>query len=755
MPRAASLSSCLLAAVAAAALCLPAVSAVAQMGAGDPSGGIVPGDPTAPATDAEPAPPSVLSADEIVNDEELGLVIARGNVEILTDARTIRADTISFNQRTGIVTASGNVVLAEPTGEVYFADYAELTEDLADGFIQGLGVRMQDSSRIAGATADRRDGRVLTVTDAVYSPCRSCEENPERPVLWQLQASETTHDNVTRDIVFRNATLDMFGLPVLYTPYFSMPDPTVRQRSGLLSPLYGSDSNIGGFYRQSYYWAISPSQDATFTLQPTTEKGLMGAGEYRRRWENARVSIQGSYNNSGYVEETANGNVERDDQHRWHIFADGIYEVDDNWRVTNRLRRSSDDSYANIFNFSDEDVLTSNVRAEGFFGLNYVSADLYAFQDTRERTIDQPYVTPWVRADHLGEPGDFLGGQTVGHLSMLGLLRTDDGINTNNRLSGADTARLVGELGWQRTHYSGFGLVSDFQIGLTNALWLFDDVPDFGPPFTRDSGAAFRTEPRASAEFRYPVARRIGTIQQVIEPIAAFTAAPDFDFGEIPNNDGVEVELDDVGLFSSDRLPGYDRTEGGFRATYGIRFGFYGDRGGESSFFLGQSVTTGDTDVFPNASGLENAKSDLVGRVRIQPNDFFNLDYGFRVDEDTGEFGRHDVNLEAGIPGFRVNSRYISVVNTPAVGDVEQLRTGVSSRINNFWTARASTLYDFEEGGFTTIAGGVTYEDECFIFDVAAERELSDDPNEDDGVSVLARLTLKTVADIPLPGFNL
>lgn len=705
---------------------------------------------------AAPDTPSVLSADEVINDEALGLVIARGNVEILTDARTIRADVITFNQRTNIVTASGNVVLAEPSGEVYFADYAELSDDLRDGFIQQLGVRLQDNSRIAGATASRTDGRVLTVTDGVYSPCRSCEDDPDRPVIWQLRAGQTTHDNETRDIVYRNATLDFFGVPVLYTPYLSMPDPTVRQRSGFLAPAYGSDTTVGTFYRQPYYWGIGPSQDATFTLQPTTNKGVMGAVEYRRRFENARIAVATSYNNSDYVEDTAAGRVTRTDQHRWHLFADGLYEVDDNWRLTGSIRRASDDSYADTFDFSSADVLTSEVRAEGFFGLNYVAAEFYAFQDTREGTIDQPYVTPWVRADLLGEPGGFLGGQTKGHLSMVSLVRTSDDISRQNRLSGADTTRMVASTGWQRTDYSNFGLVSDAQINLTNAVWFFSDVPEFGnTPVTRDSGAAFRSQPRASLELRYPLARRTGTLQQMIEPIAAVTAAPDIDFGDIPNNDGLEAELDDVGLFQPDRLPGYDRSEGGVRGTYGIRFGLYGDRGGESTIFLGQSVTTGDTDVFSPASGLTDAKSDIVGRIYIAPNEFVNINYGFRVDEDDGEFGRHDLASSIGVPAFRVSTRYLALENTPAVGDVQQFSAGVTSEISEFWSARGSMLYDFQEGGFTTIGAGITYEDECFIFDVAATRNLSSDPNEDSGVSVLARVSLKTLADLPLPGFNL
>src|SRR3546814_4512712 len=72
----------------------------------------------------------LLSADQVTYDEELGIVVASGNVEVSQNDRVLLADTLTYNERTAIVTASGNVSLLEPSGEVLFADYVELTDDL-------------------------------------------------------------------------------------------------------------------------------------------------------------------------------------------------------------------------------------------------------------------------------------------------------------------------------------------------------------------------------------------------------------------------------------------------------------------------------------------------------------------------------------------------------------------------------------------------------------------------------------------------
>ena len=79
--------------------------------------------------------PVVLSADELTYDAELGLVVASGNVEIWRNDNVLLADTLTYNERTRIVTAAGNVSLLDPNGNVLFANYMELSDDLQEGVI--------------------------------------------------------------------------------------------------------------------------------------------------------------------------------------------------------------------------------------------------------------------------------------------------------------------------------------------------------------------------------------------------------------------------------------------------------------------------------------------------------------------------------------------------------------------------------------------------------------------------------------------
>ena len=62
--------------------------------------------------------PVLLTADRVSYDQELGIAIASGNVEITQGRQTLRADSVSVNEKQNKVAASGNVVFLPESGEV-------------------------------------------------------------------------------------------------------------------------------------------------------------------------------------------------------------------------------------------------------------------------------------------------------------------------------------------------------------------------------------------------------------------------------------------------------------------------------------------------------------------------------------------------------------------------------------------------------------------------------------------------------------
>src|SRR6185437_4027730 len=209
-------------------------------------------------------PPMLVTADELQYDQDLGLVVAKGHVEISQDDEVLLADTVTYNQRTDTVTASGNVSMTQPSGDVAFADYMELHDNFRDGFIRDVRMLLYDGSRLAGNTGRRIAGTRTEVRRAVFSPCQLCAADPTRPPVWQIKAEQAVDDKELQIVEYRDATMEIDGIPVFYSPYFSHPDPSVKRASGFLAPVIGNDSSNGFRLGIPYYFVLGPDKDFTF-----------------------------------------------------------------------------------------------------------------------------------------------------------------------------------------------------------------------------------------------------------------------------------------------------------------------------------------------------------------------------------------------------------------------------------------------------------------------------------------------------------
>src|ERR1700680_2226199 len=74
--------------------------------------------------------PVVFQADEVQYDEQLGLTVAKGHVEISQGGEILLADTVSYNQRTDTVTAFGHDSLLQRTREIAFVALLHLRDSI-------------------------------------------------------------------------------------------------------------------------------------------------------------------------------------------------------------------------------------------------------------------------------------------------------------------------------------------------------------------------------------------------------------------------------------------------------------------------------------------------------------------------------------------------------------------------------------------------------------------------------------------------
>ena len=135
----------------------------------------------------------VFNADRVTRDDEQHLVIARGNVQMAQNDQVLTADVVSYNQETDRIIATGNVIMRESGGSIFFGDYLELNNQMKEGFLNQVRVLLAADARVTATAASRREGRYMDMDHATYSPCVLCKDDPTRPPVWQMKATQVTH----------------------------------------------------------------------------------------------------------------------------------------------------------------------------------------------------------------------------------------------------------------------------------------------------------------------------------------------------------------------------------------------------------------------------------------------------------------------------------------------------------------------------------------------------------------------------------
>jgi LPS-assembly protein len=694
--------------------------------------------------------PAVLKADELTYDQELDIVTASGHVEITQGDRILRADTVSYNRRASLITANGNVSLLEPTGDVMFADYVELTDDFKSGAIQNFKALLADQSRLAAVSARRADGRLTSARKAVYSPCDLCKTDPTRAPIWQIKADKVSHDQEAHRVTYNDAQMEIFGVPIAYTPYLSHPDGTVKRESGLLAPEFGNSSVLGSLIAVPYFQTLGPSADITFEPIFLTKENPVAAAEYRQRTGSGILETSASITSAKRRDD--NNNELPGHETRGHVKGIGRFDINDDWRWGFDAARASDDTYLQRYKllqryrFLDQNTLTSNVFAERFVGRDYAAVNGYAFQGLRP-TDDPglaPLVLPLAEYSASGERGEY-GGRFTFDANALSIYRTE----------GTRTQRVVMQGGWDLPYTAPSGEIYTLSARLLSEGYYTENIGqpnDLASP-TSD-GFNGRVLPQVSLGWRYPLVRQDETFRTIIEPIASFVAAPNLGSqSRFPNEDSQGVDLDTSNLFRLNRFTGYDRLEGGQRLNYGFNTDFTRlANGAKLSTFLGQSYRLQEQNAFPVGSGLEQQQSNIVGKVLFQPHPWLSTSYNFQLDKDNFTAQRSIAGIGLGPTALRLSLSYAFFERSTQPGlltDIEQTSAILQANLTPFWRIQLRDVHDLGENSGQLLGGAsLIYEDECILagIDISRRRVGSrDDPPDN---TILFRIVFRNLGEV-------
>ena len=106
----------------------------------------------------------------------------------------------------------------------------------------------ENDPRIKGVSATGNIKKT-TINKASFTSCK----NNQNCTPWSINAREIIHDREKSEIIYNNAVLNIYDVPILYFPKFFHPDPSVDRRSGFLQPHINNSNILGSSFGIPYY----------------------------------------------------------------------------------------------------------------------------------------------------------------------------------------------------------------------------------------------------------------------------------------------------------------------------------------------------------------------------------------------------------------------------------------------------------------------------------------------------------------------
>jgi len=719
-----------------------------------------------------------MEADEVIRDDDKGLTTANGNIEVRYNGRTLRADKLVYDDKTGVIRGYGHIVIVNTDGTFEYADEIVLDDEMRAGVALGFSARLQDNVKIAAASAAKRNEDIEELNKAIYTPCEICaKDGSAKTPTWSIAAERVVRDKKRRIVYYRNARFRLFGVSVAYLPVFWHADPAAERTSGFLVPKASVSDRRGVSYEQPYYWAFSKSADLIISPQINSKIAPFLNGEVRKRFYSGEVDVRFGYTHArdfdGKGNEIAGTSTDRS-----YILGRGAFQIDDKWLWGFTAERSSDDLIFDKYEIgkvyisrgpyiADDRRLISQLYTIRQDQRSYFSVAAMTIQGLRPGAVDPvtgfasgendrvfPVIGPLVEGHYEPAPS-VLGGRLRVHTSAVVLSREQSQTDLTQRLPGLDSARATGELDWRRAFTSAGGLRFEPFLNLRADAYRLDDILTGVGSATR-SDEMTRGLATAGVDITYPFFKRTKDATIIVEPVVQVAASPnakqvvigrDATTGEriYLNEDSVAFEFDETTLFRPNKFPGYDLYEDGVRVNMAGRATVMWDDGRRANFLLGRSFRTEENAVFTDRSGLRTKSSDWIVAADAQPIRGVSMFARARLDNDTLDIHR----LEAGANVYNKHGngfvRYLTDDFDINGIKRENLDLGGELYLGKNYGVSFYGNRDLNQDSWVIRDVGVFYRDDCLRVDVIYRREDTIIGRLLPSESVSVRLTLATL----------
>ena len=691
-----------------------------------------------------------ISSDKIIYNKKTQQLSTFGNSKFSDDkGGTLFAESFEYNLEKKIISAEKKVKFIDKEKNTYY--FSKLNADDKFDEIIGFDINADLNKqnlksgdkfnefiepRFSGKSASIKNN-ITIVKDARFTTCKKTNET-DGCAYWNLNAGELIHDKEQKKITYKNASLDLNNVPVLYLPYFAHPDPTVKRESGFLPPtLANLGGDIGSTIKIPYFYPVSQSAD--FTVSPVYyfKQHPLLLGEYREKFKNGDISLEGGFT-QGYKEVTTT----KTDGSRHHlygnlnlIFSDKILDQtilnakvqqvnNPTYLRVNKINSTNDGFKKNLIK-EDDTKLTNEINLNSFGKTENLNIKAATYRDTSvTKNSDQySYLLPELSYSKYNLFDE-------NNLSFNSIFKSQNS-NTNQNKS-----TFINNLDYstQDFYNNSLGIGYKFLTKLNNINYYSDYK-------TPNQDLNSQINPVFGFDTSLPFAKINKDTEQYIVPRILTRYAP----GKMTNATTNDTTLNTDNIFSMNRMNSDELIEKDLSFNLGADWIWQEKKNNnkepeKATISVGQVLKLKKDLDMPTKSSLQKSNSDIVSKINYLSPKNFDVTLKSTFDNQLNHVYYNDFIFKKNFTSSEINFNFYE--KNSHIGNERYAKANVTSYITDSTKLKIESDRNLKTDLTNSHKLGIENENECIKYGFYLQKNYSSDKDLKPATSVYFGVTL-------------
>ena len=472
----------------------------------------------------------------------------------------------------------------------------------------------------------------LKIYKAVFSTCNIKNKKCRG---WEVNTKEFNHDKKNKIFEYNDSWLKLFDYKVFFLPYFNHPDPSVKRKSGFLTPSYSTSESLGISLNIPYFKTLSVDKDITFSPRFYANKSFLLQNEYRQALRNSKILSDFSF-------------LIGDAGTKGHFFFNQVGKFNDNTKFELNLQNVKGDNYLKNHKLTDtskivkdDNLLISNLDINWNFDKAKLETSFKIFEDLSRNYHDRyQYVFPDFKfSRNLDLPKNYNGKfnfDSYGYnknydTNVIEAIITNDFLFSSNDFVNSN------------------GLISNYDILLKNSNSYSNNSTNF------DENSSYDLFGTIKLDAGLPMQKNKDNFIHFIKPVVSIMYSPN------GNRDlsSKDITLNYNNVFNINRIGNPHQVEGGKSLTAGLEFKRLNPDGTNAiDFKFANVMKTKENIKLPKKSKLNKTRSDIFGNLNYYFSNNYKIGYFFSYDRDLKYSNSDEIDLTYGVNNFITSFSY-------------------------------------------------------------------------------------------------